>query len=121
MKTTLEWLGTATFRLKIGSLVLFLDAYMERVPGAPPVGLRPADFAPLKELVATGNHAEAAAAVTEDMFRLAISGTPDRVVEQIEQVAALGVTQINLGGPLGPDPTETIRLMGELVIPHFRQ
>ena len=43
MKTTLEWLGTATFRLKIGSLVVFLDAYMERVPGAPPVGLRAAE------------------------------------------------------------------------------
>jgi 5,10-methylenetetrahydromethanopterin reductase len=55
------------------------------------------------------------------MFRLAISGTPDRVIEQIEQVAALGVTQINLGGPLGPDPTEAIRLMGEEVIPHFRR
>src|SRR6266540_4239694 len=40
MKITLEWLGTATFRLTIGDLVLFLDAYMDRVPAAPPVGLR---------------------------------------------------------------------------------
>ncbi|MGH2670089.1 MAG: MBL fold metallo-hydrolase, partial [bacterium] len=39
MTTTLEWLGTATFRLTIGDLVLFLDAYMDRVPAAPPVGL----------------------------------------------------------------------------------
>jgi L-ascorbate metabolism protein UlaG (beta-lactamase superfamily) len=35
----LEWLGTATFRLTIGELVVFLDAYMDRVPAAPPVGL----------------------------------------------------------------------------------
>ena len=36
---TIDWLGTATFRLTIGDLVLFLDAYMDRVPAAPPVGL----------------------------------------------------------------------------------
>ena len=45
MTTTLEWLGTATFRLTIGDLVIFLDAYTDRVPSAPPVGLRTADVA----------------------------------------------------------------------------
>jgi len=39
MTTTLEWLGTATYRLTIAELVVFLDAYMDRVPGAPLVGL----------------------------------------------------------------------------------
>jgi len=39
VKTTLDWLGTATWRLQIGDLTLFLDAYMDRVPDAPPVGL----------------------------------------------------------------------------------
>ncbi len=101
-------------------MISYFGPYLESA-ALETVGLHPADFAPLKELVATGDHAEAAAAVTEDMFRLAISGTPDRVIEKIEQVAALGVTQINLGGPLGPDPTEAIRLMGEEVIPHFRR
>ena len=43
MSATLEWLGTATFRLTIGDLVLFLDTYMDRVPSAPPVGLKAAD------------------------------------------------------------------------------
>jgi len=43
MKTTLDWLGTATFRLRIGELTVFLDAYMDRVPSAPPVGLTAAD------------------------------------------------------------------------------
>ena len=40
---TIDWLGTATFRLTIGNLVLFLDAYMDRVAAAPPVGLRAAE------------------------------------------------------------------------------
>lgn len=39
MRITLDWLGVATFRLTIGDLVVFLDAYMDRVPAAPPVGL----------------------------------------------------------------------------------
>lgn len=49
MKFVLDWLGTATFRLRIGELTVFLDAYMDRITGAPPVGLsaaevREADF-----------------------------------------------------------------------------
>jgi L-ascorbate metabolism protein UlaG (beta-lactamase superfamily) len=39
MNATLDWLGCATFRLTIDNLVVFLDAYMDRVPSAPPVGL----------------------------------------------------------------------------------
>jgi L-ascorbate metabolism protein UlaG (beta-lactamase superfamily) len=39
MSVTLDWLGVATFRLTIDDLVIFLDAYMDRVPAAPPVGL----------------------------------------------------------------------------------
>lgn len=39
MAVTLDWLGVATFRLTIDDLVIFLDAYMDRVPAAPPVGL----------------------------------------------------------------------------------
>ena len=39
MHVTLDWLGCATFRLTVGELVVFLDAYMDRVPSAPPVAL----------------------------------------------------------------------------------
>jgi L-ascorbate metabolism protein UlaG (beta-lactamase superfamily) len=39
MRTTLEWLGVSTFRLTVGEIVIFLDAYMDRVPAAAPVGL----------------------------------------------------------------------------------
>jgi L-ascorbate metabolism protein UlaG (beta-lactamase superfamily) len=41
---TLEWLGCATFRLTIGELVLFLDAYVDRVPTAPRVGITTVDI-----------------------------------------------------------------------------
>jgi L-ascorbate metabolism protein UlaG (beta-lactamase superfamily) len=41
MIARLDWFGCATFRLTIGELVIFLDAYLDRVPAAPQVGLRP--------------------------------------------------------------------------------
>ena len=43
MNITLDWLGCATFRLTIDDTVIFLDAYMDRVPAAPPVGLTTAE------------------------------------------------------------------------------
>ena len=43
MNITLDWLGCATFRLTIGETVVFLDTYMDRVAGAPPVGIHAAE------------------------------------------------------------------------------
>lgn len=43
MTVTLDWLGCATFRLTINDLVVFLDAYIDRVPSAPPVGISASD------------------------------------------------------------------------------
>jgi L-ascorbate metabolism protein UlaG (beta-lactamase superfamily) len=44
MGTTLDWYGCATFRLTIGRLVVFLDAYIDRAPSAPGTGLRADDI-----------------------------------------------------------------------------
>ena len=41
---SLDWLGCATFRLTLGEVVVFLDAYVDRVPAAPPVGLTTAEI-----------------------------------------------------------------------------
>ena len=40
MAVTLDWLGVSTYRLIVDDLVIFLDAYMDRVPAAPVVGLK---------------------------------------------------------------------------------
>src|SRR5664279_5971533 len=37
--TTIEWFGTATFRVRHGGLELFFDAYLDRLPGLVPVGI----------------------------------------------------------------------------------
>jgi L-ascorbate metabolism protein UlaG (beta-lactamase superfamily) len=44
MKTTLDWYGCATFRLTVGELVVFLDAYIDRVDGAMGTGLTADDI-----------------------------------------------------------------------------
>jgi L-ascorbate metabolism protein UlaG (beta-lactamase superfamily) len=36
---TLDWYGCATFRLRAAGLTVFLDAYIDRAPGAPGTGL----------------------------------------------------------------------------------
>lgn len=84
------------------------------------IGLSGSDFAPLRRLVESGRLAEAAAAVAPPMFRLALAGTPEQIAERVAALADAGVTQISLGGPLGPDPAEAIRLLGECVVPALR-
>src|SRR5436305_14515769 len=44
MAARLDWYGCATFRLTVGSLVLFLDAYIDRIPEAAGTGLRADDI-----------------------------------------------------------------------------
>jgi L-ascorbate metabolism protein UlaG (beta-lactamase superfamily) len=39
MAVSLAWYGVSTFRLEVDDSVVFLDAYLDRVPDAPPVGL----------------------------------------------------------------------------------
>ncbi|HDS63787.1 MAG TPA: 5,10-methylenetetrahydromethanopterin reductase [Methanofollis liminatans] len=45
-----------------------------------------------------------------------IAGTPDMVRQKCEDLKAAGVTQIIFGSPLGPDMTNSIRLLGKYVV-----
>ena len=44
MAVTLDWLGVSTFRIIVDDMVIFLDAYINRVPSAPSVGLKVEDI-----------------------------------------------------------------------------
>jgi L-ascorbate metabolism protein UlaG (beta-lactamase superfamily) len=44
MSAILDWYGCATFRLCLDGLVVFLDAYIDRAPGAPGTGLTADDI-----------------------------------------------------------------------------
>ena len=56
MTATLDWLGCATFRLMIGKLVVFLDAYVDRVPSAAPIGLGIGDIGRADWIVVGHSH-----------------------------------------------------------------
>ncbi|MND04182.1 methylenetetrahydromethanopterin reductase [compost metagenome] len=54
------------------------------------------------------------------MLQLAVAGDPRTIIRRIEALAAAGITQVSVGGPLGPDPRAAIRLFGAEIIPYFR-
>lgn len=99
-------------------MVSYFGPYIEDSTLAP-IGLSGRDFEPIRHLQAERRPNDASAAVTDEMLRLAIVGTPTHVVERIRELANIGVTQVNIGGPLGPDPEEAIALIGRRVIPAF--
>ena len=85
-----------------------------------PIGLTRADFVPLGHRWDAGDHDGAMALVHGRMFDLAILGTTDDVLPGLQRLVAQGVTQINVGPPLGPDPHRTITLLGERLLPQLK-
>ena len=83
------------------------------------IGLSQAELSPLGERWNSGDHAGAEAMVEGRMFDLAVVGAVDDILPRLESLAAQGVTQINVGPPLGPDPNRTITLLGERILPAF--
>ena len=45
-----------------------------------------------------------------------IAGTPDMVKQKCDDLTKAGVTQIIFGSPLGPDMTNSIRLLGKYIV-----
>ena len=109
--------GVATTRLR--RMVATFGPYLEERSLAT-LGLAPSDFSMIRELVDAGRLEAAAAAVTPAMLRLALVGTAEEAAERILALRALGVTNISLGGSLGDDPREAIRLVGEVIAPLCR-
>jgi 5,10-methylenetetrahydromethanopterin reductase len=104
---------------KMRGMIAYFGPYLEEQALAR-IGLTRADFAPIRARIDVGDYEGAQALVTDEMLRLAIVGTPREVTRQIEDLARDGIDEIGFGGPLGPDPTEAIELLGREVIPHFR-
>ncbi len=109
--------GTAAARLR--RMVATFGPYLEARALAT-LGLAPDDFRVIRELVDAGRLDAAAAAVTPAMLRLALVGTVDEAAERILALREIGVTNISLGGALGDDPREAIRLVGEVIAPLCR-
>jgi L-ascorbate metabolism protein UlaG (beta-lactamase superfamily) len=103
----LEWFGVSTFRLRAGRTVIFLDAYLDRVPAAVPVGLASRDVTAADAVLVGHSHfdhlhgAQFIAARTgarivgshETVRLMAQAGVPD------EQLTAAGGGELIQLGP----------------------
>ncbi|NJN17615.1 MAG: LLM class flavin-dependent oxidoreductase [Oscillochloris sp.] len=117
------WWSVAESRREAEDALRYLTAYYGpslRAETLAPIGLTPADFDPLRAAWQAGDMNAAMAALTPQMFRLAIYGDPDDMLARLEWLAACGVTQINLGPPLGPDREQALRVTAERVIARLR-
>lgn len=116
------WLSISSDRTAASEVLRRMAAYFGpylESPALQSIGLGTEDFSEIKTHLEAKQYNEAERCVTEQMFKLALSGTPEDVITQIEKLESDGITQVNLGGPLGPDVKEAIRLMGDKVIPYF--
>jgi len=109
--------GTVTDSLK--DILAYFGNYLDE-EALNTVGLSQSDFAETARAVEERNYDRARELVNEEMHRLAVAGSPGDAIAKIEMLIDAGITQVSVGGPLGPDPREAIRLFGEKIIPYFK-
>ncbi|MBP7410989.1 5,10-methylenetetrahydromethanopterin reductase [Methanoculleus sp. 10] len=90
--------------------------------GSPPPllqrhGLDLNNVAKIKEALGRFDFKTVGGLVTDkEIDAFTIAGTPDMVKQKCEDLAKSGVTQIIFGSPLGPDMTNSIRLLGKYIV-----
>ena len=88
--------------------------------GLSTIGLSGKDFESLHEVWQDEGLIAASKMVTDEMLDLAIRGTPDECIQKIEMLEKKGLQHISIGSPLGPNPEESVKLLGKHVIPYFK-
>ena len=117
------WWSVAETREQAEDALRYLIAYYGpslREETLSPIGLTPSDFDGNRAAWQMGDMKQAMALLTPQMFRLAIYGSPAEMIEKVRWLQSKGVTQINIGPPLGPDKERALRLTAEQVIAAFR-
>jgi 5,10-methylenetetrahydromethanopterin reductase len=78
------------------------------------------DFAIIERAVVQERDMDKASSlVDERMLRIGVVGGPRDVIQRLEPLVAAGARHLSFGPPLGPDPLETIELLGREVLPYF--
>ncbi|MDE2548679.1 MAG: 5,10-methylenetetrahydromethanopterin reductase, partial [Methanocorpusculum sp.] len=79
-------------------------------------GLDLANVAKIKDALARFDFGAVGGLVTDkEIEAFTICGTPDIIRQKCEDLTKAGVTQIIFGSPLGPDMTNSIRLLGKIM------
>ncbi len=79
-----------------------------------------ARFERMQRLVTAGDLEAAVALVDDDVLRMGIAGDARRVIEQCLDLIDQGAAHISFSYPRGADALQTIRLLGESVLPVLR-
>jgi 5,10-methylenetetrahydromethanopterin reductase len=99
----------------------FYMPYLNPMPEK--VGVDPVEIQQINAAAGRGDYTEATRLISDlclDSF--ALYGTPHDCIAQIERlVAESPVRRIEFGMPHGPDQIKAIQLLGEQVLPHFKQ
>jgi L-ascorbate metabolism protein UlaG (beta-lactamase superfamily) len=104
MDVHLEWLGVSTFRLILGSTVVFLDAYMDRVPSAPAVGLSSGEVDRADYILVGHSHFDhlyGAAAIADNTGATVVGS-----YETVRLMSDAGVAEAKLLAVSGGEPVE---------------
>ncbi len=122
-KCAFVWLAVSDDRNEarnmLADIVAYFGTYLD--PRALAViGLTVDDFKPAYERAMARDVEGARAALTPDMLRTGIYGTPEDCVRQLQTVIDAGFDHISIGGPLGADPAGAMRIISERIVPAFR-
>lgn len=72
----------------------------------------------IKEKLVAGDFPGAFGLVTDDLAdRFSISGSVDECIRRIKELTNIGVTQIVVGSPIGPNKQEAIELISKEILP----
>lgn len=83
------------------------------------LGVDREEFRPIEQALQVERDEEKAIALVDDrMLRVGVVGSSADLIERLEPLVAAGVEHLSFGPPLGPDPLEAVRLLGQ-VIRHF--
>lgn len=85
------------------------------------LGLTPEDFVEAERAFRDGDEDAAVAAITPQMLKMGISGSPEQVIARCRELLEEGATHLSFGPPLGADPVAAARLLGERVLPALRR
>jgi 5,10-methylenetetrahydromethanopterin reductase len=95
------------------------------VGSPPPIlerhGIKPEDVAKLNDALAKGDFGALAQGVTTEMMEaFTIAGNADYCIDRIEGLKKIGVNQVVVGSPVGPNKNSAIAYIAENIIPKVR-
>jgi L-ascorbate metabolism protein UlaG (beta-lactamase superfamily) len=111
VKTALDWYGCATFRLTVGELVVFLDAYIDRAEGADGTGLTAGDIEACDYVVVGHSHFDHLWGA-ERIAR----NTGATVIGSFETMRVMEAEGVPLAQLIGVSGSERIRLSDDVTV-----